>query len=262
MKLKSIGSMTKLKLIIAGLLFICPNTIHAQQNEVTKQHSLIFKPQFFQVKDAFNYGLVYSGFNLAIGYEYEEKSENALWNYSANMAFGPDFGKGIGLNWQFQPFNLFYGFNVSGSSWQLYLGPYISANYIWDIYPFLQSGHLYWCSTYEIGPRIITSFPGRFNGLSASFSAMSFGLTSRPKPATESYFYSMTIGDFITNAHSDMKFGSLDLFDHFILGLEYTNPKANRFSIGYVTDFINYTTSPAFKYLTHTINFKWKIGKS
>lgn len=251
-----------LKIILFLAIGLAPHLAKAQETGASKQHAFIFNPNFFQVKDAFNYGLVYTGFNLSVGYEYEEITERAKLNYRANVAFGPDFGKGIGLNWQFQPFNLSYEFNVSNRSWQIYLGPYISANYIWDIYPFLQSGHMFWCATYEVGPRITATFPRRFSGLSASVSAMSFGLASRPKPATETHFYSMTLGDFFTNAHSNLKFGSLDLFDHLNLQIAYKNPRVKRFTLGYELDYLKYNNDPGFSYLSHSIILKWKIGKS
>ncbi len=111
--------------IIALLLFIiCSISAQAQDTTAFKEHKLNFRTQFFQIKEAANYGLVFSGLNLIFGYDYISKTQKNIFIYSPDFSFGADFRKGVGLNWHFKPADFFYGWHISkGSDHTLFLGP-------------------------------------------------------------------------------------------------------------------------------------------
>ncbi len=233
-----------------------------QTSDWKKAHFISFKTQFFQIKDGFNYGLAHSGLNLAAGYSFEKTSEKRSFSYAADLAFGANFNKGVGLAWHLKPVEFFYGYRVNKSeSWPVILGPYFSTNYHWQLYPELQSGHMFWFTALEVGPRVILSKAHKNRTFLLRFSNSFAGLTSRPEPATESYFYSLGLGDFIENAHSDLKFGFNDLLNHSILEIEMLPKPGKRLSLAYEFEHFQYHKNPKWSYITHSFNLKWKIGK-
>lgn len=244
------------------LLSLVSNTrVKAQELIVNKEHTLAFKTQFFQIKDEFNYGLVFNGLNLVIGYEYSKTTAKGVFSYSPELGFGPSFKKGIGLLWYFKPIDVFYGFNLNKSKEKLFvLGAYFSTNYKWQIYPYLQSGHFFWFSSLEIGPKASYQFAIKDKHFKVNFSNSVLGWNSRPTPATETYFYSFKLSDFYTEAHSNLSFGSYNLFNHTQFGIELLRPNKNM-NFGYEFEYYGYYENPTLSYVNHSLNLKWKLGK-
>jgi len=237
------------------------STVSAQHSISDSKHSLVFKPEFFQIKEEANYGLVYNGVNLNFGYEYLKNTHDRLITYSTEFAFGIDFKKGVGLNWHLKPFDIYYGFEVFDNNNKIFhIGPYISANYYWQQYPFLQSGHMFWFTFIDVGPKIRFRVPINKYYITFSFSNSIAGIVSRPVPSTETHFYSLSISDFFKNAHSDFKFGSTNLLNHINVGAELHNQK--RLSLAYEFEYFTYEDAPLLDYIAHSIILNWKIGKN
>ena len=95
-----------------------------------------------------------------------------------------------------------------------------------------------------------------------SFSNSVFGFTSRPQQSTETHFYSIKFTDYIKNAHRNLEFGSINLFNHTDIKVEMLNVNKKGFSITYEFQYFGYFKNPEFDYLVHSINLKWKLGKS
>jgi len=236
--------------------------LKAQDSTKSKTHFVSFKTQFFQIKDAFNYGLVYSGVNLVGKYSFILSSEKNTFSYNPDLAFGVNFNKGIAMAWHFRPVDLFYGWKVNKEkSKPLTIGPYFATNYNWQLYPYLQSGHMFWFSSIEIGPRFIFTTPIKNKLFKFTFSNSLIGWASRPEPGTETYFYSLKFSDFFNNAHSNMKFGSFDLFNHTNFEIELVNTKGKRLSFAYEFEYFGYYDDPRLSYMAHSINLIWRVGK-
>lgn len=88
------------------------------------------------------------------------------------------------------------------------------------------------------------------------------GLTSRPESTTEKYYYSLKLSDFISNAHKDLTFNSLNAFSHTNFEIEFLNRDKKRLSFVYQFEFFGYFESPRENYLSHSINLKWRLGES
>jgi len=248
-------------MVLTTILMLSSNSI-AQDSLKQTIHSATLKTQFFQIKDAFNYGLVFNGLNLVGRYSFEKTTEKTSIIYNPEFSFGANFNKGVGLDWGFIPINFFIGRNINRSkSKPLVFGGYFLTNYNWQLYPELQSGHMFWFTSLEIGPQAIFSLPIKHREIKITLSNSLAGFTSRPIPATESYFYSLTFSDFVTNAHSNLKMGSYNLFNHTNLEIELLNNTKKRFSFAYEFEYFGYYKEPKLSYLTHSLNFKWKIGK-
>ena len=182
--------------------------------------------------------------------------------YEAGLGFGMNYNNGLGMAWTFKPFDLFYGFGLtSDPAPKVTLGPYISGYYLWQLYPELQSGHMFWFSSYELGPRVLFSTPLKGRILNISLAASLAGLNSRPERTNEEYYYSLTFADFAGNPHSNMSLGSINVFNHINLTVEWTIPE-KRFTIGYAFEYMGYREYPAFRYSLHSLNMKWRIGNN
>jgi hypothetical protein len=222
-------------------------------------HSISFKPQYFQIKESFNYGLVHDGLNLGVEYTLTKRTENIMFSYSPEFSFGINYAQGVGMAWYLQPVDIFYGWKIGKHN--LFIGPYFSMNYQWQLYPELQSGHLYWYSSFELGPQLMLDvFIGQTK-LNIMFSNVFLGWVSRPEPqpTNEVYFYSLAASDWIGNAHQDLTFGFNNLFNNTILKIELDSDRKVKW--GYEFNYFGYFEDPKVQYMSHAITMKWKLGK-
>lgn len=227
-----------------------------------KTNHIAFKTQFFQVKDAFNYGLVYSGMSLAGSYMFSEINENRMFKYTPDVSLGICFSKGAGLNIHFKPADFYLGWQFGPAApGSFVLGPYILTDYNWQTYPDLQSGHMFWFSSLETGVKLLYELRIKSRMFKLGFSNSLAGWTSRPEPSTETYFYSFTFSDFVSNVHSNLKFGSFNRFNHTHISVELLNRKEKRLAVGYGFEYFGYYKQPRLSYLVHSFNMKWKLGK-
>ena len=250
----------KLRGLSITLLLLMAMIGMAQEPPRDLRHWVSFKTQYVSIKDGYNYGLAHNGLNLAGTYSLTSASENNVFSYETEIAFGANYKQGVGLAWTFKPFDFFYGFRLNNNpDLTLILGPYLSGNYRWHLYPELQSGHMLWFSAYEIGPELWASVPLEQRLLTISVASSLFALNSRPQTSPESYFYSLTFNDFVSNVHSNMKAGSIDVYQHFQIQLALSNIN-RRFRIGYGFEYQGYSRDPKYQYLTHSVNLIWQVG--
>lgn len=224
----------------------------------TKQF-LSVQSSFFQIKDEFNYGLVTNGTKLGLDYAVEKYYNNSLLSYSGGLAFGLGKRMGVALNVQVKPFDIHYGFKIQEAQ-SIYLGVYTAGNYQWQLYPELQSGHMFWFSSCEFGARAQARINAGNHQLQLRVSNSLAGFSSRPLPATEEYFYSLNFSDFIGNPHSNIKFGSFSVLNHTNLQLELLPRADKRTSLIYEFDYRSQYQASKVEYLSHSLKIKWIIG--
>ena len=250
----------KIRGISITLLILAAVTGMAQEPTRELSHRVSFKSQYVSIKDGYNYGLAHNGLNLAGTYSLTSASENNVFSYETEIAFGANYKQGVGLAWTFKPFDFFYGFRLNNNpDLTLILGPYLSGSYRWHLYPELQSGHMLWFSSYETGAELRASVPLEQRLFTISVASSLFALNSRPQTSPESYFYSLTFNDFVSNVHSHMKAGSIDIYQHFQIKLALSNIN-RRFRIGYGFEYQGYSRTPKYQYLTHSVNLIWRVG--
>ena len=158
--------------------------------------------------------------------------------------------------------DFFYGFRIGKRDSQaLFIGFYGSINNFWQLYPELQSGHMLWFTSIEMGPK----FQGRIDlgerKLFIKASISMYGLTSRPVDDAEQYYYSLSLGDVLSDSFSNMQFGSYNMFSHTFFEIDYTNQKRNKIIMGYAFEHFDYYNDPTYSYMTHSIVLKWPLGK-
>jgi len=249
------------RIFLAAILILNSSALFSQRNEREVGHYIMVKPQFLQIKDGLNYGLVHNGLNLAVEYTRGSSTESNTFIYSAEIGFGANYRQGIGMAWSLTPVDLYYGFRLNQKSNILVaLGPYMAAIYKWQLYPELQSGHMLWFSSYELGPQLLVSLPFHGKTMNFELSGSLVSFNSRPEPVTEQYYYSLTFADFVKNPHSNMEFGSLNQYGHIHFMAQLLNPD-RKLSFAYDFEFFTYVKAPSFSYMTHSITLKWKLGK-
>lgn len=251
----------KVKLILIVLSAFSLKEAQGQEivYQDSSQHQLSIGLNGIQIKDQFNYGLVFNGLDLSVGYIYTRTFETSRLQYEADLRFGANFNKGVGLNWRFMPVDLFWGASLPNRPG--YIGGYFADIYAWQLYPELQSGHLFWMTSMEIGPRLSLQVPHKTYTFQFVISNSIAGFISRPSPSTETYYYSLSLGDFIDFAHQDLEISTVNRFNHSSLSLLATKQDWNRLSIGYTFEYFGYFKNPKWHSINHHVSFRWKIAR-
>jgi hypothetical protein len=244
------------------IVIMLPVLLNAQVSSPVVSHQFRLNTEFMQIKDEFNYGLNFNGLNLDFGYTYQRVVNGKTFTYSPEFGFGANYKKGIGLMLSLRPVDMSYAWVISGHEGGSFsLGAYLVTDYHWQLYPELQSGHMFWFSSIEIGPHASWQTEWRDHQLLFTLSNSIAGFNSRPEPATETYYYSLRFSDFIKNALSNMQFGSFDLFNHTRLAIQFWPGSGRKLSYSYVFEYYGYYQEPGLDFITHGIGLNWKIGK-
>lgn len=252
----------KINLLVSIAASMLSSHSFAQDSLKQTNHSATLKTQFSQIKDAFNYGLVFTGLNVVGEYSLEKTTEKVTIIYNPEFSFGANFNKGVGVACGINPIDFFIGRNINKSKLKPFLlGAYFLTDYNWQLYPYLQGGQMFWFTSIEAGPQIIFAIPIKQQKVKIRFSNSLAGLTSRPKPATEQYFYSLKFSDFITNANSNFEMGYYNLFNHTKLEFELLCNPNKKLSLAYEFEYFGYYKAPRLIYISHSLNLKWKLGK-
>jgi hypothetical protein len=224
----------------------------------TSKHSILLKSQFFQIKDELNYGLTFSGINLMLGYDYSTTAGKKNLSYSPELGFGANFNIGTGLAWRFKPIHFTYTFKVKNRG--LTVGGYFATDYQWQQYSELQGGRLFWFHTIELGPMITYITPFTTKNIRICISNSFAGFTSRPNQKIESYYYSLSLSEFISTTHRNLEFGLVNLFNRSKLSVDLIRGPKKRLSFGYEFEYFGYFNDPGLSYLNHGLSLRWKIG--
>ena len=91
------------RIILVLFAILCSFNGFAQNDSagVSKISTVSIKIQYIQIKDEFNYGLVFTGPNLVAAYSFSKVTDNGIFRYSPEIAFGGVFNKGAGFAWRF-----------------------------------------------------------------------------------------------------------------------------------------------------------------
>ena len=249
-------------LLCVGCALLSSGGSFAQQTSPQKSKNWIIRTSYFQVKDQHNFGLVFDGATINFGYRSKREYKQSTLVYEGWLGVGPGFSKGMTMiHSQFKPVDLFYGFDIANSETsKLILGPYFSANYHYQFYPETHGGTTLWFTQLDFGIKLLTQKQVGANVIEFQLANSLFGFASRPPEELDPYYYSLKFTDFISNAHSNMKFGSFDLMNHTQLTLAYiiTGGKRKK-SFGYQFNYMSYKPEPNYKYSEHTLFYNFWI---
>jgi len=125
------------------------------------------------------------------------------------------------------------------------------------MYPFLQSGHVFWFTVIETGPEFVFDIDIKKRKYKITFRNSLFGWTSRPSPGTETHFYSLNLLDIFGDSNSGFKFGSLNLFNHTNVEIETRSSLGKNLYLAYEFEYFDYFFNPEISYIVHSLNFRW-----
>ena len=230
--------------------------------EVSKSHEIGFGLQYVEIKEGTNYGLVNQGVNLSVNYHYSRDQELKRFRFSPSINLGANYRQGIGLNWHFNLIDFTYTYMICDKdNRNLNIGPYLASNHFYQLYPELQSGHMFWFTSFEIGPKLEWNLYLGAKHIEIDGLISIFSLNSRAQQLREEYFYSLNFWDILTESHSDMSINSINNYLHIKLSARSKFKSNGKMKLGYSFDFYNYTRSVPFTYLTHSIILSWILGK-
>jgi len=121
--------------LLVLVLIFHTHLLNAQQKQ--KNSFLDLSGQFFQLKDQKNYGLIYYGGNIYVGYSFKQAKEKRILEYDGGIGIGAGASKEIaGINLFLKPVDISACYRISrGERHRFYLGPYIAMNYYFQLYP-------------------------------------------------------------------------------------------------------------------------------
>ncbi|MFP4528649.1 MAG: hypothetical protein ACLFQX_08880 [Candidatus Kapaibacterium sp.] len=233
-------------------------------SQIRAENKVMLNFDWHQNKDAFNHGIIFSGYEVSLGYAYSEICGNNKFEIESWLRGGFNHGKDIiGLNLALTPIKVFYGWKTDWmDNITTYAGANFEAYYQLSLYPDLQMGHDFWITSYSVSPELRAYIPYRNDEIEIKPSNSILGLVSRPDKEKPEYIFSLRTGDIISDLHSNFRAGSLNLFNNLYYEMNYIFDKDDPFlSVGYSFRFLNYFDEPEFDYLNHSLNFKYYWGE-
>jgi len=227
--------------------------------QIKQSHSIILS--FLQMKDEFNFGLVFNGLQLKYIYGITWKIGESELTYKPELAFGVAWshemtGYKIGIS----PVNVSLEIPVFQKNGHIIkAGANLAGDYNYQMYPDLHGGHLFWTS--EIGLSPLLKYQYQFNNKSrvvCSLQNSLLGFVSHTE-SNDPYFYSFKAGDFFIRPHENMKFGSFNNYDHTKLSFEFISNVNKIYSFIYEFDYLGIWYNTKFEQINHSLIWRMTL---
>ena len=217
---------------------------------------------YLELKDDFNYGLVFRGPDIGIEFGHNNVNEKYYFEFSSRLEGGGKTTIGTwGFRWYISPINARYLWKVTESDgFNLYVGPSTRVNYNIQTYPDLHAGPIIWMSNYDLGVSVNSFFSLGNKLLEVRLNTNLFGWHSRPSEDRDPYFYESGFGDNFSQLHEKLNPGGLSEFrqTEFETRLYFKGKKRSQ-SISYLFAFTGYYNRVEFRELIHSLKFTWFI---
>lgn len=229
---------------------------------INAQHFIGISAKFTQIQEKFNNDMVFEGPTFSLNYSYQNIDSERAIIFSPTLGVSILDNRGIlGISVDISPINIYYGFIISNSDdYKLYIGPQLKASYSLQLYPDLQSGLDFWTTNFSLAPNLYFEYPNGEDLLTANIAISMLNVTSRPPASRDYYFFSLKVSDFISDLHSNMKFGSINRLFDTSFNLNYYLGKSRTWGIGYRLNYLQYFDDPQIKMLNHALNIKYNLG--
>ncbi|MDE5945389.1 MAG: hypothetical protein K2G93_07390 [Rikenella sp.] len=206
-----------------------------------------------QLKEGFNYGLVFTGPMVGVEYRHSVDYDRMAAGYAADLRLTVPFSRGmVAYDVELKPLRAEAIFRVAGA---LRIGTAIEAAYRWQMYPELQNAHLF--SEGEIGLKLVARYSTAVRccriDLEVENSLLGFvSHTERNEP----YFYSLRADDFLIEPWRGLRFGSFGRYNHTSASLFFSSAEQaakHRFGVG--VDFFSIAGAGNFQSMNY--HLKW-----
>ena len=247
--------MKKLFFPIGVLFLLMNNSLEAQ---VRHSHEVVLGS--LQVKEQRNSGMVFSG--VQIEYRY-----GALWNINKYEVFyQPRLGAGIGFSRgmmglqlpKIAPINLTWTMRFyEQNGHTIKAGANLIADYSYQLYPYLQMGHLFYASEIGVSPVFRYNYQWKNRRIGGYLQNSLFGFTAHSQKY-DSYWFSFKAKEWLAEPHKNLKFGSFDKYNHTTVSFEFVPNSEKKHSILYEFDYFTSYYGMKFSRLNH--NLIWRIA--
>jgi len=229
---------------------------------INAQHFIGISAKFTQIQEKFNNDMVFEGPTFSLNYSYQNIDSERALIFSPTLGVSILDNRGIlGISVDISPINIYYGYRISNNDdYKLYIGPQLKASYSLQLYPDLQSGLDFWTTNFSLAPNLYFEYPSGEDLLTANIAISALNVTSRPPASRDYYFFSLKVSDFISDLHSNMKFGSINRLFDTSFNLNYYLGKSRTWGIGYRLNYLQYFDDPQIKMLNHALNIKYNLG--
>ena len=210
-------------------------------------------------KDELAVGLLYQGFAIDGSFAQRYSFEGAEVSWSILLSLNTVFSRGAtAFDVYFKPWNGGALFTVVDGRWSLAIGPGLTGSYHTYLNPFVNSGHFFWYTHYDLELRLASSFTIEDQQVRMQLNTAVLSLASRPEAMPDPYFYSWSLGDMITRAHSNMVVASIDKVQHTDLTIEWFPSSCDgEISLAYVMSYDRYRPDPELQILQHLVRLTW-----
>jgi hypothetical protein len=249
--------------LVLIFLICCTADISAQRRKRSYSSSSIYlEPQFFILKDENSFGHVFMGPNFSLGYNQVKQSIYGFSRYEAAIAAGAAMGgETMGINLHFKPLDLAGGWPlVDDDDVSLYLGAYVAMNYYLQVFTELESGHVFWFTFIDTGPRLILEKNFKKQKIRFQLANSVIGLASRPDGLEDTYYHDLHAFDIISNMHSNLQAGSFNLLNHTDFEVEWRHMNKMGSSIAYRLEYFGFYSGARLDYLVNSISIRLIVG--
>jgi hypothetical protein len=243
-------------------LICCSADISAQRRKRSYSSSSFYlEPQFFVLKDENIFGHVFMGPNFSLGYNNLKQSIYGFSRYEAAIAAGAALGgETMGFNLHIKPLDLGGGWPlVDNGDLSLYLGAFVAMNYYLQIFTELESGHVFWSTFIDAGPRMILDKNIKKQKIRIQLANSLGGLTSRPDGLKDTFYHDLHFVDIISNMHSNLQAGSFNVMNHTDFELEWRQLNKMGSSIAYRLEYFGCYAGARLDYLVNSISIRLLI---
>ena len=246
----------KLKCLFVLLFFTMMLT--PLYGQIKHSHDVVLG--FLQIKDEIALGEVYNGVQLEYRYGLHWKIKNHEIVYQPKLGYGIGFKRGltaeqfhlspVNLTWT-MPFFERNGHTIKG-------GANFTMDYNYHNYTELHDDPLFWNAEIGLSPVLRYSYEWNNKRLNADLQNSLLGFNSR-RQGYDPYFWGKKwINDIIVDPHKNLKFGSLNNYDHTKVSLEFVPNISKKQSFGYEFDYLGVFYGNKFHRINH--NLIWRIS--
>jgi hypothetical protein len=225
----------------------------ATRAQETKLQTHTVAVNLLAIKDQLNSGLVFRGPGLGYDYSAQWQNEKRIMSYEGRFCFSAPMSKGIvGMSLNLVPVRFDYMFKA-GPDAKVHVGPYAIAEYNYETYSDLHSGHAFWFSHYSLGLAISDWFRAKKSRIDLSLHATALGLTSRSPELDDIYFFDEGLGVMMGNLHQDMQFGSWDRYLQAEFEARWTPKEDSRLAYAWSFQYYGYFKEPTLTMMNNTL---------
>ena len=241
--------MKKTIVFVLGI-FLVTGTAWAQEFK-QQAHSVVVN--LLAIKDQENSGLVFRGPGLGYTYSALWQNENRILLYEGRFCFSAPMSKGIiGMSLNLVPARFDYKFKV-GPAGKIQIGPYAIAEYHYETYSDLHSGHAFWFSHYSLGFAVSDWFHVKKSRIDLSLHSTVLGLTSRSPEIDDPYFFDEGLGVMMGDLHQDMQFGSWDSYLQAEFEARWTPKDDSRLAYAWSFQYYGYFDEPTLSMINNSV---------